>query len=50
MKDFDSAYILNLLKQINDTVQAAHPDEDDDVGAIVWNACLAIEEELKKAV
>ena len=50
MKNFDIDYIRTLLTQINDTVQAAHPDEDDDVSAIVWNACLAIEEKLKKAV
>ena len=36
--------IINLLHQINDTVQAAHPDTDDDVGAIVYNACLALAE------
>ena len=46
MKNFNIDEIKTLLQQINDTVQAAHPDEDDDVGAIVWNNCLSIAEEL----
>lgn len=46
MKNFNIDDIRALLLQINDTVQEAHPDEDDDVGAIVWNACLSIAEQL----
>lgn len=44
MKNINTDKIYDLLKLINDTVQAAHPDCDDDVGAIVWNSCLALAE------
>ena len=46
MKNYNIEDIRNLLNEINDTVQESHPDEDDDVGAIVWNACLGIAEHL----
>ena len=45
-KNFNIDDIRTLLQQINDTVQEAHPDEDDDVGAIVWNNVLGIAEQL----
>ena len=45
-KNFNIDDIRTLLQQINDTVQTAHPDEDDDVGAIVWNNVLSIAEQL----
>lgn len=45
----NTAYILELLHKMNDQVQEVHGDSDDDLGAIVWNTCMAIEEELKKA-
>ena len=46
MKNFNIDEIRNLLNQINNTVQEAHPDDDDDVGAIVWNNVLSIAEQL----
>ena len=38
--------ITRLLRLIQTTANEAHPDPDDDVGAIIWNCCLAIAEEL----
>ena len=38
--------IANLLNLIHTTAGEAHPDPDDDVGAIIHNACLSIAEEL----
>ena len=45
-KNFNIDDIRVLLQQINDTVQEAHPDEDDIVGIIVWNNVLSIAEQL----
>ena len=42
----NTSEITRLLTLIQDTVNAAHPDPEDDTGAIVHNACLAIAEEL----
>ena len=44
--NFNTENIRTHLNQINDTVQEVHGDVDDDVGAIVWNACLSIAEQL----
>lgn len=38
--------IKRLLLSMNDAVQEVHGDEDDDLGAIVWNTCMAIAEAL----
>lgn len=46
MKDYFTDDIRTLLLQINNTVQEAHPDDDDDVGAIMWNCCYSIAQQL----
>lgn len=38
--------IMELLRHLNDEVQKVHGGDDDDLGAIVWNDCLAIAGEL----
>lgn len=42
----DVDYIMELLHSLNEEVQRAHPEDDDDVGAIVHNCCYAIAMEL----
>lgn len=40
--------IRELLEAMNNAVQEVHGGPDDDLGALVWNTCDAINEELNK--
>lgn len=46
MKNYNAEDIRNLLQHIVDTVNEAHPDEEDEVGIMVWNDCLMLAETL----
>ena len=47
MSKFNIEEVKKLLNQINEVVLEAHPNEDDDVSAIVWNNVLSIAEQLE---
>lgn len=45
-KNINNTEIKRMLELIRDTVNEAYSDDDDEVGAIVHNACMYIAEEL----